>query len=274
MAITSCEKNETDSFPSVECERSVVSFSKSKYNIILIIGQSNTHAGLGLDASIDTTRQGVMQLGRVGDRNLKVVKAIAPLDHHTAKLDRIGFGLTFANLFKNRLVAENDSVIIIPCGHGGTGFSDNMWNKGDALYNDAVSRVKYVQDKFQNSELQAILWHQGEIDVHNKSYERQLGNFINDIREDLNAENVPFILGGMVPYWVSQDKSRLNQQKKIAGIKDKLCIIGYADPSSPVVIEKENNKIDEIHFDADGQRELGKRYFNEYLNLIELIPNQ
>ena len=34
-------------------------------------------------------------------------------------------------------------------------------------------------------------------------------------------------------------------------------------------IQKADNLIDAVHFDADGQRELGKRYFKEYLRLIE-----
>jgi len=269
IALLSCKKKVFNPEDIIECEDSTFTFVKSNYSLILIIGQSNTHAGLGLDSAIDTAKVGVMQLGRFGNRNLKIIKAAEPLDHHSAKHNRVGFGLTFTNLFKEELLSQNDSVIIIPCGYGGTGFTDNMWNKGDTLYNDAIDRVNYVLDRYPNSKLQAILWHQGEKDVGNKSYELLLIAFIKNIREDLKSPNVPFILGGMVPYWVSQKESRRNQQVIISSIRDKLCIIGYADPNFPYIIEKEDNKIDEIHFDANGQREMGRRYFSEYLKLLK-----
>ena len=32
-------------------------------------------------------------------------------------------------------------------------------------------------------------------------------------------------------------------------------------------IKKIDDEFDAIHYDADGQRELGKRYFNEFLRL-------
>ena len=44
--------------------------------------------------------------------------------------------------------------------------------------------------------------------------------------------------------------------------------VGYVDPNLPFVIEKNNNEVDEIHYDASGQRELGRRYYQEYVNLI------
>ena len=34
-----------------------------KYSIILIVGQSNTHSGIGLYSKLDTTEDGISQLG-------------------------------------------------------------------------------------------------------------------------------------------------------------------------------------------------------------------
>jgi hypothetical protein len=45
--------------------------------------------------------------------------------------------------------------------------------------------------------------------------------------------------------------------------------VGYADPDVPFVIEKSNNAFDEIHYDANGQRILAERYFEQYLQLTE-----
>lgn len=257
---------EFENRPLLNC--SSFSFQPSKYNIILIAGQSNTHSGTGLDSKIDSAFAGVTQLGRYNGRDMKVVKAIEPLDHHTPKAKKIGFSLTFANLFQENFLSRGDSIIIVPCGHGGTGFSDDRWNKGNDLYNDAVERVKYIQNKYKGSKLQAILWHQGERDINYNPYEASLTTFIENIRTDLQSPDVPFILGGMVPYWVNQKQSRIRQNAIIASIPYKLCNTGYADPTHPFTIEKENNATNAIHFNAAGQRELGQRYFSEYVTLI------
>ena len=245
---------------------------KSKKNeptnyVVLIIGQSNTHAGIGYDLELDKKVKDIKQLGRFGNDNMKNIDATEPLHHHTATETKIGFGLTFSKLLKKYLKTEKN-IILVPCGFGGTGFAKNNWNKGDKLYSDAINRVKYVMENHQGSELTATLWHQGENDVGSLSYENDLDNFINDIRNDLNAFDVPFILGGMVPFWVDKFDERIKQQEIISNTVNRHNLVGYANPELPFRIEKEDNLFDEIHFDATGQRELGKRYFNEYLQLI------
>lgn len=100
------------------------------------MGQSNTHAGIGLDLSTDTASFNVFQLGRLGDRDMEIVPAIEPLDHHTKTGNKIGFSLTVANLFSEYVNDSLIKILIIPCGYGGTGFLDNSWNKGDILYED------------------------------------------------------------------------------------------------------------------------------------------
>lgn len=47
---------------------------------------------------------------------------------------------------------------------------------------------------------------------------------------------------------------------------------GYANPTVPFVIEKENKNVDTIHYNANGQRELGKRNFEEYIKIT--LENQ
>ena len=72
----------------------------------------------------------------------------------------------------------------------------------------------------------------------------------------------------MVPFWVDEFKESQQQQEIISNTINRHNFIGYANPELPFRIEKEDNFYDMIHFDANGQRELGKRYFNEYLRLI------
>ena len=76
----------------------LIMFSCSKENeptnyVVLIVGQSNTHAGIGYDLELDKTVDGIKQLGRFGNDNMKIIDATEPLHNHTASENKIGFGL-------------------------------------------------------------------------------------------------------------------------------------------------------------------------------------
>jgi hypothetical protein len=250
------------------CDNNAIEKNEPKNYIVLIIGQSNTCYGIGFDYDLDKPVETIKQLGRFGNDNMQIIPAIEPLHHHDpGRKNMIGFGLTYSKLLKDYLNTEKN-IILIPCGAGGTGFRKNNWNKGNDLYSDAVFRVKYIIENYPESELVSILWHQGESDIDSFSYKKNLDDFIINIRTDLNAFDIPFILGGMVPFWVDESEKRQEQQEIISNTVNRHNLIGYANPELPYRIEKPDNQFDMIHFDANGQRELGKRYFNEYLRLI------
>ncbi len=257
---TSCDEKKPDVCQEIELNAP---------RLILVAGQSNTHAGLGADAILDASQQGIYQLGRFQNNNC-VILAEEPLDHHTRVDGRIGFALTFAKLLQQELQDSSD-LIIVPCGFGATGFKDGRWNKSNDLYNDAVERVRFILDKYPQSTLVAILWHQGETDIilNNQNYQNDLDNFIINLRSDLANDTVPFILGGMVPYWVQQAPERLQMQQLLKNMPQRFAKVAYADPLLPFVIEKPDNTVDDIHYDAAGQRELGTRYFNQYLSIVD-----
>ena len=250
------------------CHNNIEVGLPKSYYIVLIAGQSNTHRGIGLDSILDAETEGIKQLGRYHEENYSIINAKEPLQHPTRMENKIGFGLTFAKNLKNILNDEKD-IVIVPCGFGGTGFIDNRWNKGNDLYQDAIVRVDTIIKMNPGSELVAILWHQGEKDVKNINYKKNLDDFIVNIRTDLNADSIPLILGGMVPFWVNQNLSRKAVQDIIMSSTLRHINVGYADPMIPFVIQKENNFIDEIHYDARGQRELGERYFEQYLRITK-----
>jgi len=262
LVLVGCDCDDTDL---------VQNLVDSDLDIILVIGQSNTHSGLGLDPTIDIPHDKVFQLGRFGADNNFVIAANEPLQHHTQHSGRIGFALSFSKQYVTEFLPVDGirNVAIIPGGAGGTGFGGNRWNKGDDLYEDAVQRTQFIKNNFENSRLVAILWHQGEADVGLPDYQQRLDQFIFDIRQDLDAEDVPFILGGMVPFWVDSAPDRSTQQNIISGTVNRVDGTGYADPNQPFVIQKPDNTYDDIHFDASGQREIARRYFWEFERLIE-----
>lgn len=137
------------------------------------------------------------------------------------------------NISKINVQKKNRFLLLIPCGKGVTGFKYKEWNLNCLLFIDAVKRVNYALSLNKNNHLVAILWHQGEEDVNYSDYQHELDMMIKGFRKYIyynDAENKPFILGGMVPYWVSQDEGRIKQQEIIKDTQNRLKNIGYADP--------------------------------------------
>lgn len=252
----------------VRCEYEADLQSTLSYHIVLIMGQSNTFSGRGLDPEIDLPMSNVKQLGRFSN-DLEIIDAIPPLDHHSSRENSIGFGITFGNLYAQNILNTDEVLILVPCGLGGSGFANDKWNKGDPLYDDAIERVNYIRENFENSELTAVLWHQGERDIDTENYGDLLSQFITEFRTDVMSQNVPFILGGMVPFWVDASPKRQAVETIIKDIPDIHTKTSFVNPRLPFVIKKEVNNEDAIHYDAKGQRELGRRYFNEFVCLLK-----
>lgn len=240
------------------------------YDIFLIAGQSNTHLGYKLDSVLDATDIRIKQLGRFDAENLRVIAAAEPLQHWTATPNDIGFALTFAKLYQAQHLAANRRVLLIPCGHGSTGFSAGHWNKGDGLYADALQRTRYALSLNPGSRLVAILWHQGESDVAWLPYQQALDSMIVNMRSDIaGMQNIPFLLGGMVPYWVAQDSARMVQQAILAATPQRVAMTAYVSPYYPAVIKKTDITSIPEHYDARAQRELGRRYFRVLDSLLK-----
>lgn len=243
------------------------------YDLFLVIGQSNTHYGLGLDPVLDTAPPGIFQLGRGGARELKVLPADEPLDHFSKQKNRIGFALPFAKIYQRYLLSKKREILLIPGGRGSTGLLSGSWKRGGELYQDAVVRVNYLLETYPQSKLKAILWHQGESDYFNLNYSRDLEQMISDLRSDIHgASEVPFILGGLVPEWLREGSADVVERKKalqtsIRAVSEHLKYTGFADSNHPE-IRKYNVTSEPIHFDAPGQRLLGQRYFDAYRSAL------
>lgn len=238
------------------------------YDVILIIGQSNNYYGDDLDQLKPLEiSENIKQLGRFDDHNYQIIPATENLEHHTYESNKGGYALTFAKLYESKKLEENHKILLVPCAKFGSSFIEHNWNKGDKYYNDAIERTSYVLVKYPKSQLACILWHQGESDVNNVDYESNLDAFVKNLRTDLNAKNTPFILGGMVPFWAKQNSDRIKIQNIIKNTPNRLEKTAYADPNFPFLIEKSNNSKDSIHYSAKGLRELGQRYFYEFLGV-------
>lgn len=234
--------------------------AKDKFYLFLLVGQSNM-AGRGIvEAQDKVANPRVLTLTKDG----KWVPAVDPI-HFDKKEAGVGLGRTFG-----LLVAEKypDATIgLIPCACGGSPIS--TWVPGgyhnqtkSHPYDDAIKRAKQA---LAEGTLKGILWHQGEGDCgveNSKKYEARLTELIQRFRTELNAPDVPVIIGQLgqfKPWGVGAQNVNQALGNVAAKTKNGAFVKSDALTCNP----------DKVHFNAASQREFGRRYFDAWLKVAE-----
>lgn len=229
-----------------------------KLHLYLLMGQSNM-AGRGEIGPEDKTphpRVIVFTLSNAWQA------AIEPITCDRKSGLGVGPGLAFG-----KAMAEADpaaTIGLVPCAVGGTPLT--RWERGGDLYSNAVHRARLAM---HDGTLKGILWHQGESDSGTEAganaYGERLGRMIQDIRKDLNTPDLPFVAGqlGEFLYTRGPDKTPYARivNERLAELPAKVPHSACAKSSGL------KHKGDQLHFDADSQREFGKRYAAEMLRL-------
>ncbi len=232
---------------------------KESFHIFLLAGQSNM-AGRGkIEDQDKVPHSRLLSL----DKSKSWIPAIAPIH-----FDKSVAGICLAQTFGLALLASDKDITIglVPCACGGSPIStwtpDAYWKQTKSNpYDDAMERTKHA---LKSGVLKGILWHQGESDCKPelaKVYEKELINVIRRFRKDLDAPDVPFIIGQMGMFkenpWTAE-KSIVDQAHKSIAAKMKNVYF--------VSAEGLTCKNDHIHFNAPSLREFGRRYAEAYLN--------
>lgn len=228
----------------------------------LMIGQSNM-AGRGNFEDVPPIKNNRCYMMRNG----RFLRLSEPINPDRAIFDPnfhsgIGPGGSFADeLAKN----TNSRVGLIPCADGGTNIS--QWQPGEILYEHAVFMARLAK---RTSTFAGFIWHQGESDCTRDedviAYKPKLINMINSMRRDLDAEDLPFIMGELCEDIVVE----WNEGCRTARLNKVLYEIANELPNVAVVSAKGFTlKPDGIHFDSVSQREFGKRYFEKYMEMTK-----
>lgn len=247
--------------------------SKRGYDVFLIAGQSNAlGAGLGPSNRLDRPHASVHQFAGSGRKVGQVLVGEHPLWHHT-RAPGVGFGLTFG-----RLHAESSSrpVLLVPAARGESGFHPQngfSWNIEDHpsvvnLYRYACTQVAAALEAHPGSQLSGILWHQGEADVRHlgqQDYSAKLDALIVGFRAQFGE--VPFLVGQMNPDRMKEARDELPGYPLIdAAHRDtpnRVPVTRFVEGPGGMF----NSPTDKLHYSAAGQRELGRRYYEEYRRL-------
>lgn len=233
---------------------------KDKLHLFLLVGQSNM-AGRGTVEPQDQQVHGrVLMLGR----DDKWVPAVDPM-HWDKPSAGVGLGRTFG-----RDIADaNPGIVVglIPCAVGGSPI--DAWKPGvyypatkSHPWDDALRRAKTA---LKDGTLKGILWHQGEADCKPElapAYEAKLHDLIQRLRRELNAPDVPFIVGQMGQFpdvpWTPEMKTVDAAHRSLPQKVPQTAYVGA---------EGLKHKGDKIHFDAAAYRELGHRYAEAWKHL-------
>ncbi len=220
---------------------------------ILLIGQSNM-AGRGfLHETPPIYNERISML-----RNGRWQMMTEPI-HFDRPVAGVGLASSFAEAWCD--ANKEETIGLIPCAEGGSSIDE--WNIDDILFRHAISEAKYAME---NSELIAILWHQGESDSSSgkyKDYNKKLDVIIKTLRKELAADDVPFIIGGLGDYLGKSafgagctEYRLINSELQRYAENHENCyfVTGDALFSNP----------DGIHINAESQRRFGIRYFEAF----------
>lgn len=226
----------------------------------LMIGQSNM-AGRGYAKDVPV----------IYDEHIKMQRnGLWQNMHEPINIDRPGSGVGLAASFAAlwRLDHAQDDIGLIPCAEGGSSLDD--WAVGGALFENALSQARLAQ---RTSELKGILWHQGESDCSPdkaKEYAEKLSVIISALRQELNIQEVPLIIGGLGDYLSNGLFGKyfaayplVNQALKHFAESHSNCYF--------VTAQGLTANPDGIHFNAVSQRIFGVRYYNAYRDLKHIF---
>ena len=220
-----------------------------KMQSVLLIGQS-IMVGVGLLSTVDPIEDDRLFMLR----NDEWVKMKEPLHTNTPRAGA-GIGASFGKAFVDTFGCK---VGIIPAAKGTTTLAH--WAVGGDLYNEAVRLAKVAQ---RDSEIAAILWHQGEGDQRNPDYAKLLKVIFDNIIKDLglDPDKIVIITGEL--FGTRSDAVHMGQLVEL-GKHYKKYGIALSDNLTVVDIT--------THFDAPSLRVFGYRYFALFYNLHVGFP--
>ncbi|WP_198680015.1 sialate O-acetylesterase [Aureibaculum luteum] len=232
---------------------------KKKLWVFLMAGQSNM-AGRGFVEPQDTiTSKRILTINKNND----IVLAKEPLHFYEPKSGGLDCGLSFANSLLKE-IPKDVSILLIPTAVGGS--STTKW-LGDSIHRD-VKLLTNFKEKVKLAQkygtVKGILWHQGESDANTNDipkYENNLKHLFKSFRSSVRSKKLPILVGELGGYRPeSETWKAINKIINTYAKKDKYTfVISTAD-----LIDKGDN----LHFDSESQRILGKRFANFYIENI------
>lgn len=230
------------------------------FHLYLLIGQSNM-AGRGkVDEESKKAHPRVVMLAK----DLKWEPATDPL-HFDKSAAGVGPGLAFGKQMAE--ASPQVRIGLVPCAVGGT--SIKVWVPGAEdkatkthPYDDMLKRIQEAQ---KAGVLKGIIWHQGEADRGSAGqYPGWLTELIERLRKELNAPGVPFVASELTVFKPDGAEGTKKFNEAVHSLVGK--VKNYACVSA----EGLEHKGDQLHYNAESARTLGKRFAEKMVELQKL----
>jgi hypothetical protein len=230
--------------------------------LFLLVGQSNM-AGRGTVEAEDST---VVPRVFMLDARQQWVPAREPMHFDKPKVVGVGpgraFGVDIASAWRE------SEIGLIPAAVGGS--SIRSWEPGAMdgptkthPYDDAIVRAKAA---LASGRLAGILWLQGETDSNAQGpadYEQRLRAVIANMRRDLDAPDVPFLIGQMGRF---AEKPWTVHRTRVDSIHQ--LVARTTSRSAFVRTDGLKHRGDTTHYDTPSVREIGHRYAKSFLTMV------
>lgn len=228
---------------------------KEDFALFLLMGQSNMSGRGVIEAQDREPIPGAFKL----NSGSRWIAAVDPLNSDGPKKVGVGPGRAFARTILQERPFEK--IGLMSAAVGGTTL--NQWGPKGRFYKRAVRMLRQGE---KSGHLRAILWHQGESDAAGttdraKTYAIRWVALMRSLRRDAGCPHVPIIVGKLGDFVRRPQAKIINSQlERLPTLLDNVVVVsskGLRDTG------------DGLHFDALSQRELGRRYANAYLSLLD-----
>lgn len=244
-------------FPKEEIKPDILP-EKENVWVFILAGQSNM-AGRGKVESSDTVPDPrILSL----NKSRELILAKEPLHFYEPGMAGLDCGLSFAKTLLPS-VPDSVSLLIIPAAVGGSAISqwihDETFREVPLLSN---FKEKVAIGK-QHGTIKGILWHQGENDAIKPEtiavHQRQLEKLFRKFRKEVGNKKLPVLLGELGSFSANdQSWQEINAQiRNFVAADRRAYLIKTADL---------NHNGDRVHFDSEGQRRMGERFAQAYIN--------
>lgn len=239
------------------------------YDVYLLAGQSNMSGrGYAYDAvNYDPQSVRIQQFATAGPLAGVIAQAQEPLGFADYLLTiGMGPGLVFAR-WMEQATPTNRRILLVPVAYGGTGFSTGVplgWDPAATgnLYTQAITQANNAMTAAgSNARFAGILWVQGEQDatMNPTTYATKLDALITGFRSGITGASAttPFVLGRMAPGFVNltSGAQAIEAVHLATPARNTYCFIA-AGPSG---------YDDNLHYNAAGQRTVGRNLFYAFL---------
>ena len=251
----------TEFFPKTQLSPTEIPDKENTW-VFILAGQSNM-AGRGKVEPIDTiSNTRILTINKAGD----LLLAKEPLHFYEPELTGLDCGLSFGKELLHH-IPDSISIVLIPTAVGGSAIG--QWIN-DSTYRD-VTLLSNFKEKVeigkQYGQIKGILWHQGETDAAKPEriqiHEEQLRTLFGVFRAVTGNENLPILLGELGSFSTTKRSWR--------SVNSKIKHYVKSDPNAYLIRTGDlNHKGDNVHFDSNGQREMGKRFAETFVEM-ELV---